>query len=121
MEVATDDETACFVLMDGPNRGDASDGDDKCFCDYSSCSVFGTLCGRDCTRHYSAAANAVAPCAVLKLALCSKAFRKHRIDGKRSMAVATTVDSTRFLHYRHSLIHDFRFLFLSNTPPQFVI
>lgn len=111
VEVATDDEAACFELMDGPNKGDASDDDDKCFCDYSSYSVYGTLCDINCTLHYSAAVSAVVPCGALMSALYSKAFRKHRIDGKRSMAEATTVDSTRFLRCRHCLIHDFQFLF----------
>lgn len=119
VEVATYGVAACFELMDVPNRGDASADGDKCFCDYSSCWVFGTLCGKDCTRHYSAAVSAVAPCAALKSALCSKAFHKHRTDGKRSMAEARTIGLTRFLRYHHCLIHDLRVLFLSNTPPQF--
>lgn len=62
MEVATYDGAACFELMDVPNRDDAFDDGDKCFCDYSSYSRCGKLCGTNCKRHCSVVANAAVPC-----------------------------------------------------------
>lgn len=117
MEVATNDAAACFALMDVPNRDDASDDGDKCFCDYSSYSACERLCDTDYKRHCSAAASAAVPCGALMSASCSKVFRKHRSGDMRSMAEVTTIDSTRFLRFRHCLIHDFRFL--SDCPKQF--
>lgn len=111
VEVATDGVAAYFELTDDPNRDDAFDDGDKCFCDYSSYSACERLCDINCKRHYSAAVNVAAPCDALKSASCSKAFHTHRTGDRRSMAEAKTVDSTRSLLDRHCLIHDFRFLF----------
>lgn len=116
VEVATDDEAACFELLDDPNTDDASGDDDKCFCDYSSYSRCERLCDINCKRHYWAVVNAAVPCVALTSASCSKAFRTHRTDGMRSMAEATIIDSIRFLRYRHCQIRDFQFLYPIPTP-----
>lgn len=120
VEVATNDVAACFGLMDVPNRDDASDDDDKCFCDYSSYSACERLCDTNCKRHCSAVEGAAAPCDALVSASCSRAFRKRRIGGMQSRAEATTIDSIRSLRYRHCPIHDFRFLFIRFQPTIFI-
>lgn len=99
--VAKDDAVEDSVQRDESNRDDAFVGDDKYSCDCSNCSMFETLCDKDCKRRYLMVANVVAPCVASKLALCSIICHTRRTDDKRSKEVAMISDLIRFRHFHH--------------------
>ena len=91
---------AYWPLVDVSNRDDAFDDDDKYFCDYSNCSMYGKLCDTNCTRHYLVAVSAVALCDVSMSIWYSIIYHKHHNDEMQSMAVAMIIDWIIF-HQNH--------------------
>lgn len=87
MTVANGGYANDHVPMHGDANDVAFDGDDKCFYDYSNCSMCETLCDRDYKRHCLMAVDAVVPCDVSMLIWCLGVCRIHRIDGKQLMAM----------------------------------